>query len=127
METLTHAINWFEIPVTDFARAKKFYTALYDFEMPEHVMGPNRMGFFQADTTKGGIGGAIVKGDGYVPCADGAQVYLNGGKDLATVLARVESAGGKVLVPKTKITDEIGYFAVFTDTEGNKVSLHSRA
>ena len=33
---------------------------------------------------------------------------------------------GKVLIPKTHITDEIGYMAFFEDTEGNVVAMHSQ-
>ncbi len=125
MEMLHNAINWFEIPVSDFNRAKKFYSAIYDYEMPEMMMGPNRMGFMLCDQEKGGIGGAIVSGEGYTPSAGGTKVYLNGGADLNTVLNRVEKAGGKVLLSKTPITPELGFFAAFQDTEGNHVSLHS--
>jgi hypothetical protein len=52
-------------------------------------------------------------------------VYLNAGEDVNESLERVEPAGGKIVVPKTKITDEYGYFALFQDTEGNLVGLHS--
>jgi predicted enzyme related to lactoylglutathione lyase len=41
-------------------------------------------------------------------------------------LARVEDAGGKILVPKKQISEDVGYMAVFIDTEGNRVALHSR-
>jgi len=95
--------------------------------MPENPMGNDLMGFLPADPMQGGIGGAIIKGDGYEPCNKGTIVYLNGGDDLQVLLDRVEAAGGKVLTPKTHITEEIGYFAFFLDTEGNKVALHSRA
>ena len=54
------------------------------------------------------------------------MAYLDGGSDLNNILNRIESAGGKIEIPKTQITPEIGYFAVFIDTEGNKVALHSR-
>ena len=37
----------------------------------------------------------------------------------------MSDAGGKVAVPKTKISDEHGFFAIFIDSEGNKVGLHS--
>jgi uncharacterized protein len=37
----------------------------------------------------------------------------------------VKAAGGKVVLQKTLITPDLGYFAFFTDTEGNKVGLHS--
>ena len=123
MEMLTNSVNWFEIPVNDFDRAKLFYSMIYNFEMPDQIMGSVRMGFFLVE--KGGIGGAIVHGDGYVPSQEGTLVYLNSGKDLSVVLNRIENAGGKIIVPKTKINDELGYFAIFLDCEGNKVALHS--
>jgi predicted enzyme related to lactoylglutathione lyase len=34
-------------------------------------------------------------------------------------------AGGKVTMPKTKISDEIGFMAFFVDSEGNGMALHS--
>ena len=40
-------------------------------------------------------------------------------------IAGVEAAGGKVLMPKTEITTEYGYMALFLDTEGNRIGLHS--
>jgi hypothetical protein len=52
-------------------------------------------------------------------------VYLDGGNDLQDILNRVESAGGKILLPKTMISEEIGYMAIFLDSEGNKQALHS--
>ena len=123
MEMMTNSLNWFEIPVSDFERAKLFYSMIYNYEMPEQMMGPTRMGFFPVD--EGGVGGAIVHGDGSIPSQEGTLVYLNGGKDLSVVLDRVEKAGGKIILPKTKIDDEMGYYAIFTDCEGNKVALHS--
>lgn len=124
MEMLTNAIKWAEIPVSDFDRAKKFYSTIYDFEMPEMMMGPNRMGFLLFDQN-GGIGAAIQHGPGNTPSPDGVRLYLNGGNDLTKVLLRVEQAGGKILVPKIYIGPGLGHFATFRDTEGNHVSLHS--
>ncbi len=91
------------------------------------TVGSLRMGFLPMDTESQGVGGAIVQGDGFVPTALGTKIYLNGGKDLLTVLNRVIAAGGETIVPKTLINDEIGYHAVFEDTEGNHISLHSMA
>ncbi|MDZ4795419.1 MAG: VOC family protein [Bacteroidota bacterium] len=125
MEMQKNAINWVEIPVSDFGRAKKFYSIIYDYEMPEMMMGAQQMGFLLFDQPAGGIGGAIVKGEGYVPSNQGAKIYLNAGTDLNVVLNRVENAGGKVVMPKTQITPDLGHFAIFEDTEGNLISLHS--
>jgi predicted enzyme related to lactoylglutathione lyase len=41
------------------------------------------------------------------------------------VLDRVAAAGGTVEVPKREISPEYGYMAVFIDTEGNRMALHS--
>lgn len=123
MEKINNSLNWFEIPVTDFERARKFYSTIYDFEMPSTMMGEHQMGFFLVEQKH--IGGAIVKGDGYVPSQTGTLVYLNGGTDLSNVLNKVETSGGKVVLQKTPITPDLGYFAIFIDTEGNKVAIHS--
>ncbi len=124
MEMTTNSLSWFEIPAIDFARAKAFYSAIFDFEMPEMPMGPTTMGFFLHDREKG-VGGAIVVGDGTLPATSGTLVYLAAGRDLSTVLSRIEAAGGTILVPKTPIAPEMGYFATFRDSEGNRVGLHS--
>jgi predicted enzyme related to lactoylglutathione lyase len=125
MEMSTNAINWVEIPVTDFDRAKAFFSKIFDYDMPESMMGKQRMGFLLYDMQSRGIGGAIVKGEGYEPSKTGCKVYLNGGTDLNTVLNRVEAAGGKIVMAKTQITPELGYFAIFIDSEGNQLSIHS--
>ena len=124
MEELKNAINWFEIPATDFDRAVRFYSDIYAFDMPTHQMGDNKMGFFHHEHGAG-IGGAVVFGDGYLPSKNGSKLYLNGGSDLLVVLDRVTDAGGKIVTEKTLITPDIGYFAMIDDTEGNRVYLHS--
>ncbi len=123
MTTITHAVNWFEIPVSDFARAKAFYEAVLGRPIETMTMGPSTMGFLSSDPN--GVGGAIVHDESTTPSQQGTLVYLNGGDDLAPMLARVEPAGGRIAIPKTEIGNGFGFFAHFVDTEGNKVGLHS--
>lgn len=123
METLKNAINWFEIPSLDFDRAVKFYGDIYANEMPTRDLGQVKMGFFSHE--QGQVGGAVIAGEGYTPSKHGAKLYLNAGADLNTVLERVESAGGTVVMGKTEIGPDIGFFAIIDDTEGNRVHLHS--
>jgi len=124
---LGDAITWFEVPVADFNRAKKFYETIFSYEMPENQMGPVHMGFFLYDFKAGKVGGAIVHRPGFhTPSATGTLVYLNCEPDLQPVLDKVTGAGGQVLMPKTLITPEHGYQAFILDTEGNRVALHSR-
>jgi predicted enzyme related to lactoylglutathione lyase len=128
MNIPTHAINWFEIPVSDFDRAKKFYETLFNFQMPENQMGPARMGFLLYDFQNGGRGGAIVHNpEFYQPNSNGTLVYLNCEPDLSGVLNKVSGAGGKILVEKKAVAPEqqLGYWALIEDTEGNRVALHS--
>jgi hypothetical protein len=121
---MTHSINWFEIPVLDFARAKKFYETLYGSEIMEMPFPNGKYGMLPADMQNGGVGGGLVQGEGFEPSTKGTLVYLNGGEDLATPLSKVEAAGGKIIMPKTSIGAN-GFMAHFIDTEGNKVALHS--
>lgn len=126
MPTVKNAITWFEIPVSDFHRAKVFYTSIFDCTMSESRRGDILMGFFPFDFMQGGIGGALVKGAGYDPGANGSIVYLNAGDDLQVVLDRVEAAGGKIISAKAFISQEIGHTATVLDSEGNRIALHSR-
>lgn len=123
MSTTSHALSWFEIPVTNFTRAKAFYDKVLGISIEPMEMGSTTMGFFSSDPNA--VGGALVQGDGGTPSKTGTIIYLNGGGDLAPMLARVESAGGSIAVPKTDIGNNFGHFAHFIDTEGNKVGLHS--
>lgn len=125
---LGNAINWFEIPVNDFDRAKKFYESIFSYEMPENQMGPARMGFLLHDFQNRKVGGAIVHNPSfYTPSDNGSLVYLNCQPDLQVVVDRVEGAGGEVLMKKTMVGPDptLGYWALMRDTEGNRVALHS--
>lgn len=126
MENFTNSVSWVEIPALNFERAKEFYSRIYKYDMFETVMDSGRMGFLPMDHEARGVGGAIVQGKNYIPSSLGSKVYLNGGFDLQIILDRVVPSGGEIITEKTLITEDIGYFAVFKDTEGNHVSLHSR-
>lgn len=120
---MTNAINWFEIPVTDFARAKKFYETILAAEIMEMPFPNGKYGMLPSDM-QNGVGGGLAQGEGFEPSDKGTIVYLNGGDDLSLPLSRVELAGGKIIIPKTSI-GENGFMAHFIDTEGNRVAFHS--
>jgi uncharacterized protein len=121
---MENLVNWFEIPAKDFDRAVKFYGSVLNADIHRTEMMGSRMGFLPSDGKN--VSGAIVQGHDYKISSDGVLMYLNGGNDLSLMLSRVEKAGGHVIVPKTQISPEIGYFALFIDSEGNKLALHSR-
>lgn len=124
MDASVNALNWFEIPAADFERAKVFYGTILGSDLTETTMdGASRMAFLPAG--QNGVGGAIIQWEGCTPSQQGTVVYLNGGQDLQPALDRVQNAGGSVVIPKTAISPEHGYFALFLDSEGNRVGLHS--
>lgn len=75
------------------------------------------------------IGGELAKSEDFHKSSgdNGALIYLNGNPDVKVVLDRIESPGGKIIVPKTEISPEFGFMGVFFDSEGNRIDLHSVA
>jgi predicted enzyme related to lactoylglutathione lyase len=116
-------VSWFEIPAIDFNQAVHFYNHIFGIEMEQNITEVNSMAFFPVTT---GIGGAVIAGPGYIPSDTGPLIYLNGGNDLNHVLNKVETCGGRIIMPKTLINKAAGYFAIFIDSQGNKLALHSK-
>lgn len=121
-EEIKNCISWFEIPAINFQQSVDFYSNIFGMEMEKNFEGNYAMAFFPSEK---GIGGAIVAGPGSTPGDSGPLLYLNAGEDLNVVLERVEPAGGRIVMPKTLINEESGHFAIFLDSEGNKLALHS--
>jgi len=118
--------SWFELPVTDMQRAKDFYQNVLQATFKDEEMGAYQLAIFNAD--EGAVSGMLVLGEHYQPTQTGAVVYFNGGENLSIPLERAVKHGASVLVPKTPIHDgECGYFALFSDSEGNRVGLYSPA
>ncbi len=114
--------GWFEIPVSDFERAKIFYETIFDMEIHVMDLGALKMGIFPHTAE---VGAAICQGEWYQPSDKGTIVYLNANPDLSLVLNRIEAAGGKIIQAKKQISPEHGFMALFDDCEGNRLALHS--
>jgi predicted enzyme related to lactoylglutathione lyase len=121
---MANVINWFEIPATDFERAVKFYSDVMNVEIAKGEFMGEPQAFFP--TGQGEAGGAIVRSDRLSPSTTGTLIYLNLGSvdSLNQAIGRVEANGGKVEMPVTDIGDP-GFISIITDTEGNRIGLHS--
>jgi predicted enzyme related to lactoylglutathione lyase len=118
------AVTWFEIPSKDLARATRFYEDVLGIQLKPDAMGPKmKFSIFPAD--KGQPTGCVMQADGYRPSADSTTVYLNLRDDLSQPLGKVEKAGGKVLQGKTALPENMGFYAQFLDSEGNRVGFFS--
>lgn len=122
-EPLNSHIALFEIPATDITRAISFYEAILDITIEKMEIPGMEMGVFPYENQA--VSAVIMKGEGYIPSTDGVTVYLNAGDDLQVALDKVEENGGEILVPKTAHADESGFFALFIDSEGNRLGLNS--
>ena len=126
MNKETNSLNWFEIPVTDLARAKHFYQVAFGIHMEDMNMPGMEMATFPYEMGSSKVSGALVKSEYSKPSGEGVLIYLNANPDMTDILERIEAEGGKIVMGKTLISPEIGYMANFIDTEGNKVALHSQ-
>lgn len=117
-------VVWFDIPVSDFDRAIKFYGAVLGCVVEKMEYGPSSIGILpHSDQT---VGGCLAKMEDNEPSDRGPLIYLNCEGRLDAAIAAVAPNGGKVLQPKHQI-GPYGFRAVILDSEGNRVALHSRA
>ncbi len=116
---MTKLISWVEIPATDFERAVKFYSSVLNIELQVADYGHEKMACFPNGE------GAISQAPDFNPSKDGTLVSFNTGKDLDGTIERIKKNNGTMVRPKTKIeVENLGYFALFIDSEGNKVGLY---
>ena len=122
MATEMNSVNWFEIPVSDLARAKSFYETVLGVELAPNEMGPLKMAWFPMHQGAPGAAGALVLAEGYRPSPEGTMVYFHV-EDIEAVLKKINAQGGQTLLSKSSI-GEYGYIAHFLDSEGNRAALH---
>jgi uncharacterized protein len=127
MEPQRNVVGWFEIPVSNMDRAIKFYETVFDIKISKQDLGDLIMGWFPYADIPGSPGSLVHYKDFYKPSTDGVLIYFTAQSgDLSHELSRVESAGGKVLMQKKLIKEDIGYMGLFIDSEGNRIAIHSR-
>ncbi len=130
MSMTRNPVGWFEIYVTDMARARAFYESVLSIQMqplpnPDGMDGGFEMLMFPSDMENAapGCGGALCRMEGFTPGAGGTLIYFTS-KDCAVEASRVAAAGGQLFREKFSIAP-YGFIALFIDTEGNMIGLHS--
>ena len=118
-------VGWFEIPVEDMERARKFYEEVFDISISVHDLGGIIMGWFPGVQGKTGSSGSLVKHEMYVPSDTAGPLLYFSCKDLAMELSKVTNAGGSIIQQKKEIGGGHGFMALLKDTEGNRIALHS--
>ena len=119
-------VGWFEIPVADMARAAKFYEKVFHISIALNDLGEFKMGWFPYDPEKSGAPGSLVQHVQYIPSATEGPLLYFSCKDLSDELSRVTVSGGTIVQEKQEIGGGHGFMALFIDSEGNRIALHSQ-
>lgn len=118
----------FEIPTDDHPRAKQFYAEVFGWQVQDMPMGEDVYTFaitspvdeqFQHQES-GAINGGMFKRNAELPVKN--PVITIGVDSIDEHVPRIQAAGGTLVVPKGEVPD-MGYYAYFTDTEGNLMGL----
>ena len=108
-------VHW-EIATKDAKGLSEFYTNVFGWK----VDSENPMNYGMVETGgEGGIGGGIFQAE------EGAEPFVTlyiEVDDLQAYLAKVESRGGKTVMPPTEIPGVVT-LAVFTDPQGNRIGM----
>ncbi len=119
-------VVWTEIPVIDMERAMRFYSNVFSCEMKIDFPGPPKMSFIPFNSEKEGSSATLIEMPEFYKPSNiaGPLVYFNC-EDISAAEKRIVENGGLVLISKREISPEHGFMAVFLDTEGNRLALHT--
>jgi predicted enzyme related to lactoylglutathione lyase len=109
-------ICYLEIPANTAEASAAFYSNVFAWKVRER--GDGNLAF---DDT-GGVSGTWVKEHDRTP-DERTRIYIMV-DSIATTLKAIESAGGRVITPRTDIGPNMGAFAVFADPVGNDFGLY---
>src|SRR5258707_15707412 len=119
---MKNAVVWSEIAVADLRRATAFYEKLLDGKLKAETFGPYEIALFPHAAD--GIGGCLMKGEGYEPSGKGTGTYLAAEPGIDAALKRATAAGAEGLLPKKGLPRQPGVIAHVSGCEGNPIGLH---
>lgn len=120
---MPNQVAFFEIGGRDASELREFYNGIFDWKVEPFGKSAAGTDFFYVEPEDGGIGGGIIQTAGEMPPS--YVMFYVGVDDLKATLAKVESLGGKTVVPPMPIPNDMGQIAVFMDPEDNVIGLHS--
>ena len=125
MTKLNNPVGWFEIHVSDMARAVDFYEKVFmQTLLPLPSEDPTmKMMMFTGDMNSHGANGYLVLHPMKTPSADGVLIYFSC-DDCSVQEKRALEKGGQVFKSKFSIGPN-GFISIIGDSEGNAIGLHS--
>lgn len=111
-------IVYFELPSTDLAASARFYEQAFGWTVRVH--GESYGEWKVGDHALCGGFNPVKPGESKPQALPLAYIEV---AQIEAKLAEIEAAGGRVVMPKTKISDEHGYYALFADPCGAVLGL----
>jgi predicted enzyme related to lactoylglutathione lyase len=122
---MANTIVWADIPVTDMDRARKFYAAVLEAEIPLMDGANGDVALLPGE--QGTVSGDLARGENQKPGLGGCTIYLDSKGDPEGMIERAVAAGGAVLMPVTSMGDMVGSIGFFQDSEGNRIGVQKPA
>jgi len=122
---MANTIVWADIPVTDMDRARAFYAAVLEAEIP--LMDGAHGDVALLPMEQGSVSADLVRSENQKPGLGGCTIYLDSKGDPEGMIERAVAAGGAVLMPVTSMGDMVGFIGFFEDSEGNRIGVHQPA
>ena len=115
-------VVWFDLPVRDMNRAKKFYEKVFNCSIDINSYEGAKVGVMTL--ANGSRPGCLWETEEELPSSSGIMVYFSVQGRLEDALKWVVQNGGRIVSPKHSM-GEYGYRSIIRDTEGNRLVLHS--
>ena len=122
---MANTIVWADIPVTDMDRARAFYAAVLQAEVPLMDGASGDVALLPGE--EGSVSGDLARGENQKPGAGGCTIYLDSGGDPEGMIERAVAAGGQQVMPVTDMGPMVGSIGFFLDSEGNRIGVHKPA
>lgn len=110
-----------EFPSTDIEKTVAFFTTIFGWTFQD-IPGFETYAMFR---TPNGLGGGVDVGPKAEAPSDKGPVLHIEVNDIDATLAKIHEQGGTTIIPKTKISDDFGHYALFLDNVGNRFGLWS--
>ena len=120
---MPNPVAYFELGGRNASGLREFYASLFGWSVEPFGKSAAGTDFFHVEPEEGGIAGGIIQTSGEMP-PNYVMLYV-GVDDLKATLEKVESLGGKTVVPPMPIPNDMGQIAVFMDPDDNVIGLHS--